>query len=71
MDRITISRYKGSNMDKEMIQICIQPGCFNGLGPMPIYEGIMELQEFAKCITNLSQCEIKTQKIREVPIENQ
>lgn len=71
MDRITISRTHFSGMDKDVIHIEIQPGCVKGLGPMPIYEGIMSLEDFARCITNLGYCEIKTLKIREIPIESQ
>ncbi len=69
MDRISITRCQDVGMDKEGIKILIQPGCGKGLGPMPIYEGIMSLEDFARCITNLGQCEIKTLKIREVAIE--
>ena len=69
MDRISITRCQDVGMDKEGIKISIQPGCGKGLEPMPIYEGVMTLDEFARCITNLSFCEIKTLKIREIPIE--
>ncbi len=71
MDRISIIRCQDVGMDKEGIKIIIQPGCKKGLGPMPIYEGIMSLEDFARCITNLSQCEIKTLEIRKIPIESQ
>ncbi len=71
MDRISIIRCQDVGMDKEGIKIIIQPGCQKGLGAMPIYEGVMELDEFARCITNLSFCEIKTCQIREIPIESQ
>ncbi len=71
MDRISITRCQDVGMDKEGIKITIQPGYKKGLRPMPIYEGVMELEEFARCITNLSFCEIKTCKIREIPIETQ
>lgn len=56
MDRISISRKVEHN--EEFVEIEV----INGVGQPRkiIYEGKMKLDEFARCITNLSFCEIET-----------
>lgn len=68
MDRINISRIQLANGD-EMIQVQILPGWGKKYGPQPIYEGLMTPHEFGRCITNLSDCEIKTLKIKEINVD--
>lgn len=59
MDRITITRKVVHN--EEFVEIEV----VNGIGQPRriIYEGKMKLDEFARCVMNISFCEIETVNI--------